>query len=58
MFYTEGLQKVLPGIDPGKTLPGKNSLLAQYYPKIENCESKKVIKKFGLQHRRGPGGVS
>jgi hypothetical protein len=55
MFYTEGLLKVLPGIDPSKTLPGKNNLLTQNYPKIENYESKKVIKKFGLQHRRGWG---
>jgi len=33
MFYTEGLLKVLPGIEPGKTLPRKENLLAQYCPK-------------------------
>jgi len=26
------ITKVLPGIDPGKTLPEKENLLAQYYP--------------------------
>jgi len=33
MFYTEGFSKVLPGIEPGKTLPGGENLLAQYCPK-------------------------
>ena len=33
MFYTEGISKVLPGIEPGLTLPREENLLVQYYPK-------------------------
>jgi hypothetical protein len=36
MFYTEGLIfKFLPGIEPGKNLPGEENLLAQYCPKVK-----------------------
>ena len=37
MFYTEGLIfKFLPGIEPGKNLPGEENLLAQYCPKVND----------------------
>jgi len=28
--------KILPGIEPGKILPGKENLLALYCPKVKN----------------------